>query len=432
MKIMVKGESYSYKNRPLVMKRIPDSLTLGMLYSILKKAFPDIEVEIYDETVELVEKEKISADIVGISAITPAFYKAIEYSEYFRQKNIPVFIGGAHATLAPETCSENFDSVIVGLANETLVELINDFKNNSLKKMYTQNPQMSFENFVFPERELYERKHFLGTELDMVQATYGCSNVCKFCVQPYICNGYHQRPVQDVLEEINTIKSSYIEFVDPNFGKDLNYLKELCVGLKFLQKKWFAPMTLLIAKNEENLRMLKEAGCVGVLIGFETLEPDTIDTIDKNFNTAEQYEEVVKMFHKYDIEVTGSFVLGLDGDTKETADKILDFIIKAGVDYPRFTINTPFPGTKYYEEMKANGRLITEDYKLYDCCHCVIKPLKMTSQEDELMFERIWSKSYSIVNIIKRLNYIKPFPKKVKAILKNFVFGMFYKKMNIK
>ena len=430
--IMVKGGAYSFPNRPFFLKHMPDSLTLGMLHSIIKNSYPEIEVEIYDETVEIVKKENINADIIGISAITPAINRAIEYADFFHSKNIPVFLGGAHATLAPNSCVEKFDSVLIGLANDTLPELINDFQNNRLKKIYTLSASMSYDNFVFPSRHIYEDKHILGTELNMVQATYGCSNICKFCVQPYICNGYHQRPVQNVLDEISKIESDYIEFVDPNFAKDLNYLKEICTGLKNLKKTWFAPMTMAVINNEENLKMLKDAGCTGVLIGFESINTTSIDTISKGFNNIKQYENVVKMFHKYGIEVTGSFVLGLDGDNKETASNTLNFIKSAQIDYVRFTINTPFPGTEYYEEMKKGGRLLTEDYNLYDCCHCVIKPSNLSAQEVEAVFEKLWKESHSLKNIIARLSYIKSPVERLKIILKNYIFGKVYLNMVVK
>lgn len=430
--IMVKGQTYSFENRPIFLRRMPDSLTIGMLFSVIKNSFPDVEVEFYDETVEIIKKEEINADIVGISAITPAINKAIDYADFFRSKNIPVFLGGAHATLAPESCIEKFDSIIVGLANETLPELIKDFKNNKLRKIYKQRIDMSYENFVFPSRHIYEEKNFWGTELNIVQATYGCSNICKFCVQPYICNGYHQRPVQDVLKEVAEIESDYIEFVDPNFAKDLNYLKALCAGLKFLKKNWFAPMTITVANNEQNLKMLKDAGCEGVLIGFESINLDSIDTISKGFNNINQYKKAVEMFHKYGIEVTGSFVLGLDGDTNKTAEETLNFIKSANIDFVRFTINTPFPGTEYYEEMKNARRLLTEDYSLYDCCHCVIKPLNLTAKEVEVMFARLWKQAHSLRNILVRLSYIKSPLKYLKMVLKNYFFGQIYQRMIIR
>lgn len=430
--IMVKGNTYSFRNRPFIFKNMPDSLTMGMLYAIIKWSFPEIEVEVIDETVEEIKKEEINADLIGISALTPAFYKAQELSKYFRAKGIPVFIGGLHATLAPETCYEDFDSIIIGLANESLVQLIYDFKNGNLQKEYRQRADMPFENFVFPDRTLYEKKDWRAVELNMVQATYGCSNACKFCVQPYVSCGYHQRPVEDVLVEISKINTRDIEFVDPNFARDIKYLEKMCKGLKKLKKSWFAPMTMTVGKNEKLLRMLKDSGCSGVLVGFESVNLSSIDTISKGFNNISQYEEVVKNFHKYGIEVTGSFVMGLDGDDKDTEKATLDFIIKTGIDYVRFTINTPFPGTEYYNEMKNSGRVITEDYRKYDCCHCVIKPQNLTPEEVETLYKNMWKKSYTFINVLRRICNSGAKLKFLKLVILNYIFGKVYQSMVIK
>lgn len=424
---MVKGAPYSCKNLPKFMQN-SDCLTMAMLHSIIVNNFSDIEVEFYDETIEIINKEKIEADIVGISAITPAYPRAIKYGKYFRSKGIPVFIGGVHSTLAPVMCMEDFDSVISGLGNETLVELINDFKQGALKKLYKQSPNMSFENFPHPTRYLYRQKNPKAYEVYEVQATYGCSNTCEFCVQPHVCQGYHQRPFTDVIKEIKEIDSEYIEFYDPNLTKDLNYLKKLCAGLAPLNKKWMAPMTITIANNEELLLMLKKAGCERVLVGFESINEDSIESIHKGFNNIEKYKEAVEKFHKYGILVMGSFVLGLDGDTKETEKNTLKFIQEAKIDIPRFTINTPYPGTEYYKRMKAEGRIITDDLSLYDCTHCVIEPKNLTPKQVEKMQKNLWKKSYSLFNVIKRTSYIEFLIERIKLIIMNYILGKIYQK----
>lgn len=432
--IMVKGEPYSFKKLLFGAKASPDSLTLPMLYSIIHNAFPDVEIDIYDETFEKIKKENIEADIIGISAITPAYYKAVELSKYFRAKGIPVFVGGAHASLVPEDCMEDFDSVISGLANDTLVELINDFKNNNLKKIYRQHPDMSFKNFVLPERNLYSnlKKYRYNEEITTVQATYGCSNICKFCVQPFICKGYHQRPVEDVIEEIRQIKSRNIEFYDPNLTKDFTYLRNLCAGLLSLKKQWMAPMTISIANNEEYLKMIKQAGCKAVLIGFESINPDSIDAINKGFNNIAKYKMAVSRFHKYGIMVIGSFVTGLDGDNKNTLKYTLNFIKEANIDVPRFTINTPYPGTEFYKEMKDSGRLLTEDLKYYDCMHCVIQPNNLTPKQVEKIFFKMWREAYKFINVIKRLSYIKSLPKRLLYAIAVYLVGKRYAKRAFK
>lgn len=431
--IMVKGNVYGFKNRSFLFRHMPDSLTLGLLYGIIKKNFPDIEIEFYDETTETVKPEKIKADLIGISAITPCVKRAYEYAKIFRSKNIPVFLGGVHATLLPQEAEEHFDSVICGLADDALVELINDFiQSGTIKKRYTQKPDMSFENMAFPQRNIYEEKNFLATELNMVHATYGCPNVCEFCVQPYVCNGYHQRPVDDVIEEIKLIEDEYVEFVDPNLGKDTNYLKELCSKIEPLKKHWFAPMTISVCKDEELLSMLQNSGCCEILIGFESVNQGSVKNINKGFNKVEDYKECVKKLHSYGIKVTGSFVLGLDSDDENVFKDTLDFITDAHIDYVRFTINTPYPGTKYYQKMKEEDRIIEDDWNLYDCQNCVIKPAKMMPQVVEAGHKWLWRNAYSFKNVVKRLSYIDSPIERLIMILKNYIFGKVYTKMTLK
>lgn len=424
--IMVKAEQYAFINRPSIIKRTPDSLTMGMLYAIIKNTFPEIEVCVYDESVEKIKKEEICADLIGISAMTPTYYKAVEYAKYFKKKGGVVFLGGAHASLVPDSCVKEFNSVISGLANESLIDLINDFKKGSLKKIYYQNKNMSFENFVTPTRDIYEQKSIWGTELNMVQATYGCSNICEFCVQPYVCNGYHQRPVEDVIEEIKTIKSKEIEFFDPNLSKDIKYLKKLCKALIPLKKEWFAPLTVSVSNDDEMLKLLQESGCTGVLIGFESINGDSISSINKGFNQVDKYKEAIKKFHEYNIEVTGSFVIGLDGETFESYKKLEKFILESNIDYPRFTINTPYLGTPYYEKMRQDNRILTEDLSKYDCQHCVIKPVNFTPDEVENFYKRFWRKTYSLKNVARRLSYINPLSKRSLKIIQNYLAGRVY------
>ena len=290
---------------------------------------------------------------------------------------------------------------------------------------------MSFKNFVHPTRTLYENKNYWSQELNMVQATYGCSNICEFCVQPYVCNGYHQRPIKDVIEEIKKIKSEDVEFYDPNLAKDTKYLIELCKELIPLKKKWFAPMTISIANNEALLCLLEKSGCTGVLIGFESINSHSIEAINKGFNQIDKYKDAVQKFHNHNIEVTGSFVLGLDGDTQDTEEKLLQFLIEARIDYPRFTINTPFPGTKYYEYLKNKNRILTNDLSKYDCRHCVIQPNQLSPENVETIFKNMWKKTYTVKNTIQRLSYIKtPSKRFIKTIL-NYIAGKTYIKTNL-
>ena len=404
--ILPKGIPFRYiKGKFNVYSLSTVPLTIPALVSLIPKEL-NIKVEIYDESIETINKESIQADLIVISAMTPTVNRAYIYAAYFRSKGIPVVIGGIHATLNPQEVLQHADSVICGIAVESFPQLLKDFNENKMKRIYTQQENLDLSNMPMPDRDCYKSKSAFKIELNGIQATYGCNNSCEFCVQPYVCSGYHQRPVEEVIKEITTIKSKFIEFYDPNIAKDQEYLRKLCEAMIPLKKSWVAPVTINLADDEELLKLVAKSGCKSVLIGFESVNQDTLKEIFKRFNTVEKYEEAVKKFHKAGIAVAGSFVFGFDSDTKDVFKQTLDFINKAQIDMPRFTINTPFPGTPFYEKMKQENRIIEHNWAMYDCSHVVIKPRNMTPEELQEGYYRISKEAYKLSSILKRINFL--------------------------
>lgn len=383
-------------------------LTIPVLVSLIPREL-NIQVEIYDESIEIINKERIYADLVVISAITPTVNRAYKYADYFRSKGISVVMGGVHVTLNPQEALQHADSVICGIAVESFPQLLRDFKDNRMKKIYIQRENIDLSNMPLPDRACYKNKSAFNVMLRSVQATFGCTNNCEFCVQPYVCSGYHQRPVEQVIEEIKTIKSNFIEFYDPNITKDKEYFKKLCEAMIPLKKNWVAPATIDLADDEKLLKLVTKSGCKSVLIGFESVNQDTLNEIFKGFNTVYKYQEAIKKFHKAGIIVAGGFVFGFDSDTKKVFKQTLDFINKTHIDMPRFTLNTPFPGTPFYEKMKQENRIIELDYSMYDCNHVVIKPKNMTPQELQEGFHWISKEAYQISTILKRTEVLNIF-----------------------
>jgi len=373
-------------------------LTIPVLVSLTPKEL-NLEVEIYDESVEKINKESINADLIVISAITPTINRAYIYADYFHSKGIPVVIGGVHSTLNPYEVLQHADSVICGIAVETFPQLLRDFKENKMKKIYAQQDNLDLSNMPLPDRDCYKGKSKFPVKLNGIQATYGCNNHCEFCAQPHVCFGYHQRPIEEVIKEIKTVKSKFIEFYDPNIAKDQEYLGKLCEAMIPLKKKWVAPVTIDLADNEELLKLVAKSGCMSVLIGFESVNQNTLNEIFKGFNTVEKYQEAIKRFHKAGIAVAGSFVFGFDSDTREIFKQTLDFINKAHIDMPRFTLNTPFPGTPFYEKMKMTNRIIEHNWSVYDCNHVVINPKNMTAEELHEGFNWILKETFKYSSI---------------------------------
>jgi len=400
--ILPRGPVYRYKTGAFGVFIRYAPLTVPTLISLIPEDM-NVEVEVYDEGVEIIDKEKIVGDLIAISCITGTALRAYAYADYFRSKGMTVVLGGVHPTLMPTEAMQHADAVVVGLAIETWPQLLRDFKEGKLKKVYEQNTPLSFSNWPLPKRECYKSKKLRFISINSVQATYGCPNICEFCVTPYSCKGYNHRPVKDVINEISQIKSKHVVFVDPSPIEDVEYAKKLYKAMIPLKKKWVSPATIKIAFDEELLSIAAESGCKGLLIGFESVSQDSLQKIHKGFNSTEKFYLAAQRLHKKGIAIMGCFVFGLDSDDRGVFKRTVDFINKANIDLPRFTVCTPYPRTPLYERLKKEGRIIENNWLMYDCQHVVFKPKLMTVEELQNGLHWAWRETYKISSIVKRL-----------------------------
>ncbi len=403
--ILPRGGIYRRKGGafPIFIRYSP--LTLPTLAALIPKELK-AEIETYDEGVDIIEKEKIKADLIGITSITGASPRAYAYADYFRSKGIPVVMGGVHATLMPEEASQHADALVLGIAVETWPQLLRDFKKGEMKKTYKAPDKIDFSNWPMPLRDINISKSFIS--INSIQATYGCTNNCEFCVTPFVCPGYNHRPVSDVIAEIKKIKSKYIEFVDPSPIEDY-YAKDLYRAMIPLKKKWVGCATTRIGQDDELLELAAKAGCKGLLIGFESVSQGTLNQIKKGFNSSDQYFNLTKKLHQKKIAIMGCFVFGLDSDDKDVFNRVVDFVNKANIDLPRFTVATPFPGTTYFKKMESENRITTKFWSMYDAQHVVIKPKNMTAEELQKGHHWAWKQAYKIRSVIKRLFFSRSF-----------------------
>ena len=411
--IMPKGAPYRFKENNSV--KPPDSITLPSLVSLIPKEL-NIKVEVYDETIEKINKESINADIIAISALTSTINRAYAYADYFRAKGIPVVIGGVHSTFNPAEVSEHADSVICGIAVHSWPKLLSDFKDDKMQKIYNQG-EIDLRNTSFPDRNAYLEKNFAPEAINGIQATYGCKNVCEFCVQPYICNGYHQRPIEDVINEIKETKSEFLEFYDPNLFQDHDYAFKLCEAMIPLKKKWGTPANINVSTNTELLEVASRSGLAGVLVGFESVNQNSLLKINKGFNRVSDFSKAVSRFHDHKIAVFGSFVLGLVENDKHIFQQTLDFLKEVPINMPRFTINTPFPGTAFYKKMKEENRIIEDNWAMYDCSHVVIQPANMTPDELQQGFYDLCNEVYKNRPDTKLHQYYKTLPSYTREVV---------------
>jgi radical SAM superfamily enzyme YgiQ (UPF0313 family) len=365
---------------------------------------PDLhaEIELYDEGAEAIDPEKIQADIVGITGITGASQRMYAYADYFRGRGMHVVLGGVHSTLMPQEALQHADTVITGHAYETWPQFLRDFKaGNPGRRYMPPEGSTDFSKFKTPLREHMKYHGFIT--LNSVQAVFGCPNSCDFCVTPVVCRRYEARPVGQVIDDIASMRGRYMTFVDPSPIENVQYAMELYSAMVPLKKFWTGLATTRLVRHPELMDVMERSGCRGLLIGFESLSQSTNNGIHKSFNSVDQYYELSRELHKRGIAIMGCFVHGLDGDGPDCFERTLDFVLKAHIDLPRFTVCTPFPGTPFFSRLRQEGRILTENWALYDAQHVVFEPRGMTVGQLKHGHHKIWKEAYLLRNITSRL-----------------------------
>ncbi|HWA93967.1 MAG TPA: radical SAM protein [Terracidiphilus sp.] len=375
-------------------------LTLTTLASLIPPEIP-AEVRIIDEGIDEIDLDRIDADLVGISAITGTAPRAYEISAELRKRGVPVVLGGVHPTLLPEEAICHADSIVVGYAEDSWPQLLRDFVAGSIKKRYDQSPNLKLVNLPFPQRKMYDSRLFNVAET--IEATRGCIYQCDFCVVPAAWGKPLQKPVADVVADLKQMGARRVIFLDLNLISDPHYAKELFTALIPLKIRWGGLATTTIAWDDELLDLAARSGCRGLLIGFESVNQTTLHDAKKAFNMRLDYRDVAARVHARGIAIMGCFVFGLDNDTLDSFDQTVTLVMEAHIDLPRYAIATPFPATGLFNKLKAAGRIMTEDWSLYDGQHVVFRPKNMTANELLRNTRRAWTQTYGYKSIFKRL-----------------------------
>ena len=361
----------------------------------------DVRVRLIDENVEAVNlKEK--PDLVGISLMTPLAPRGYEIADAYRKRGVPVVLGGIHASMMPEEASAHADAVLVGEAEALWPRALEDACRSQLQPLYRSEGHSPLENLPLPRRELLKRKAYFF--VNTVQTTRGCPFDCAFCsVTQFYGHTYRLRPVEEVAREVRNLEGRFVFFVDDNIVGSGAYAKALFRRLIPYRLKWASQSSITIARDQELLRLARQSGCMGLFIGFESLSQNTLKDMGKSFNRVQSYREMINRIHSHGIGIQGSFIFGNDGDTPSVFAEVVHFTEQARLDAALFSILTPFPGTRLYRKMRAEGRIVTDDWARYDMNHVVFRPRGMRVEQLQQGFNWAYSRLYSWRSIVKRL-----------------------------
>jgi radical SAM superfamily enzyme YgiQ (UPF0313 family) len=362
---------------------------------------PDIEVKITDENVEPIDFEE-DVDLVGVTGMIMHAPRAYQIAQRFRQRGIPVVMGGPHASSLPLEAKEHVDAVVIGEAENVWEGLIEDYKNGCLRPFYKAGAFCSMERLPFPRLDLLHKDAYMT--INCVQTTRGCPHQCDFChVTHFFGKTYRCRPVDEVIEEVKRLEGDFLVFIDDNIAGNRRYAKELFTRLKPLKKKWASQASMTLTRDPELLKLAAESGCVSLFIGVESLSPENLKDVNKTFNHVHQFEEAMKAVHDHDIMVVAGLIFGLDYDDEGVFERTLRFCERNRIELPSFFVLTPLPGTPLFQRMESEGRLLHKDWAQYNGATVVFKPRLMTEETLQCGFNWACKEAYSWDSIFKRV-----------------------------
>ena len=353
-----------------------------------------------DEAVEPVDPDA-TADLVAMTFHTPSAPHAYHLAARFRSRGVPVALGGPHVTLLPDEAQAHADAIFVGEAERTWPRFLAEFERGAHRARYDSEPP-ELDDAPMSRAELFHRHdHTAG----VLFATRGCAYRCEFCTIAVMYRSrLRRRPVETVAREYASFRGKVVILWDDNIAADPGYAKALFRALAPHRKWWSGQASVHAAADDEFLELAARSGCKQLFIGLESVSQASVDAAAKAFNRVDDYARAIERVHAHGIAVQVGIVFGFDHDTEAIFGTTLDFLESAGVQNATFNILTPYPGTRLYQRLEAEGRILTRDWSRYNGrADVVFQPRLMSPGALLAGYAEANRRFYSPGSIVKRL-----------------------------
>ncbi|MFW6351079.1 MAG: B12-binding domain-containing radical SAM protein [Bacteroidota bacterium] len=388
------------KDQPYVKSWNMQPLAIAVLSALTPDRY--FEKHFVDDRMEKIPYD-MQVDAVMITVETYSAKRTYQIAREFRKKQIPVILGGFHVTLLPEEAMQHADAIVIGEAEGCWQELLEDLSAKRLKKHYKADTVFGTKPFL-PDLNIYKDKRYLN--LSMLETSRGCRYNCEFCsISSFFNHKCYFRSIEDVIHQIKSTGKKKWFFVDDNIGSDPERLEQLLKALIPLKIIWTGQISIEITRYPKLLELMNKSGCIGVLIGFESINPDNVSQMGKKINTVGDYEKAVKNMRKYGMCIYGTFVFGYDEDTVDTFTETLRFAKQSKMFFAAFNHLVPFPGTALYKRLEEENRLLYDKWWLddnYKFGDVAFKPKNFSASELTELCLIHRNKFYTVSSIFRR------------------------------
>ena len=371
----------------------------------------DVEVVLYDDRMESIPYDE-ATDLVAITVETYTARRAYEIAKEYRVRGIPVIMGGMHVTLLPDEAAQHADSIFIGDAESLWRSVVADARRRKLKPRYAALPGIAQYGGTLPRRDLYKGKGYLP--ISLMQFTRGCRFACSFCaVSKYFDRKHYIRRIDEVIREISEQNRKFIFFIDDNIATERTALRDLCRELIPLRINWISQASLDVTKDQNLMKAMADSGCIGHVMGFETITPESLKDARKapNIPGFSNYENEVRILREYGMQTWAAFTLGYDNDTVDSILATMEFALRSKFTFAAFNILMPYPNTPLYAKLEKEGRLLYDGkwwlHPEYRFNQAAFIPKTMTPDELSDACHQARKKFNSIISLMYRFSDVK-------------------------
>ncbi len=344
---------------------------------------PDVEVTFVDENLQDLDFDA-PADMVGISMmLTAQITRGWQIADEYRRRGIPVICGGIATMLHAEQTRGHADSIFLGEAEGRMEGVLDDWRRGRLAPVYDYLGNPPPTSAIGPaRRDILNRSlyNYRGVQMvDLVHASRGCRYHCYPCCVAYLGGRkFRPRPIDQTVAEMAGIDNPRLFVVDNSLAQETGWEKELFREMIPLKKKWCSHP---IEDDPEVLDLAAQAGAWYV---YQAV-----------FDTSDLIRDRIRRYKDHGIAVEGTILLGLDRHTEDDIRRLIDFLLEIDLDLAEFTVLTPFPHTRAWDELHGQGRILSYDWNDYTADKVVFQPRNMSPDRLQELLAEAWRTFYA-------------------------------------